>query len=102
MKLTTYAVAYSAFVDIYLAVYPAIVLFQLQLKLKKKIALSIALGIGCVYVWIPHVPLKMPPWTRSTDKDPAPVLSPYIKRLEFPKASPALTSHVGLFSPRHI
>ncbi|KAK7229256.1 hypothetical protein V2G26_001426 [Clonostachys chloroleuca] len=48
VNFSLYAGAYSAFVDIYLAVYPAIVLFQLQLKLKKKIALSIALGIGCV------------------------------------------------------
>lgn len=54
---------FSAFVDIYLAVYPATVLFQLQLSLKgklapvvslgisslwKKIALAVALGIGSV------------------------------------------------------
>ena len=36
--------------DLYLAVYPATVLFTLQMKLKKRIALSIALGIGSVFV----------------------------------------------------
>ncbi|KAF9871286.1 hypothetical protein CkaCkLH20_11207 [Colletotrichum karsti] len=43
-----YAGAFSAFVDVYLAVYPAIVLFSLQMSTKKKIALSCALGIGSV------------------------------------------------------
>lgn len=43
-----YSGAYNAFVDIYLAVYPAIVLFKLQMKMKKKIVLSLALGIGAV------------------------------------------------------
>lgn len=43
-----YAGAFSAAVDLYLAVYPATILFSLQMKLKKKIALSIALGIGSV------------------------------------------------------
>jgi hypothetical protein len=36
--------------DLYLAVYPATVLFTLQMKFKKRIALSIALGIGSVFV----------------------------------------------------
>lgn len=40
--------AFSAFVDVYLAVYPAVVLFKLQMKLRKKVALIVALGIGCV------------------------------------------------------
>ncbi|KAI6371870.1 hypothetical protein MCOR25_003898 [Pyricularia grisea] len=43
-----YAGSFSAFVDVYLAVYPAVVLFNLQLSLKKKLALSSALGIGSV------------------------------------------------------
>ncbi|KAE9577985.1 hypothetical protein CGCF415_v009686 [Colletotrichum fructicola] len=43
-----YAGAFSAFVDVYLAVYPAIVLFGLQMSTKKKVALSCALGIGSV------------------------------------------------------
>lgn len=32
--------------DLYLAVYPACVLFNLQMKIQKKVGLSIALGIG--------------------------------------------------------
>ncbi|KAL1850973.1 hypothetical protein VTK73DRAFT_9567 [Phialemonium thermophilum] len=43
-----YAGSFSAATDLYLAVYPAIVLFKLNLKLRKKIALSAALGIGSV------------------------------------------------------
>lgn len=46
--------AFSAFVDVYLAVYPAVVLFGLQMSLKKKVVLSSALGIGSMYV--PHHP----------------------------------------------
>ncbi|KLU91676.1 hypothetical protein MAPG_10194 [Magnaporthiopsis poae ATCC 64411] len=42
-----FAGAYSAFVDMYLAIYPTIVLFRLQsLSWRKKAALSIALGLG--------------------------------------------------------
>ncbi|RYP13584.1 hypothetical protein DL767_010656 [Monosporascus sp. MG133] len=37
-----------AAVDLYLAVYPTIVLFKLQLSLRKKLALSTALGVGFV------------------------------------------------------
>lgn len=40
--------AFSAFVDLYFAFYPALVLFNLQMNIKKKIALSFALGIGSV------------------------------------------------------
>jgi hypothetical protein len=43
-----YAGIFSAFVDIYLAIYPTVVLFKLQLPTRKKIALCIALGIGLV------------------------------------------------------
>ncbi|OHW91991.1 integral membrane protein [Colletotrichum incanum] len=43
-----YAGAFSAFVDVYLALYPAIVLCRLQMSTKKKIALSCALGIGSI------------------------------------------------------
>jgi hypothetical protein len=45
-KLTT--IALSAFMDLYLAVYPAIILAGLQMNMKKKIALGVALGIGSV------------------------------------------------------
>lgn len=41
---------FSAFVDLYLALYPAFILFHLQMSLRKKIALSAALGLGSVYV----------------------------------------------------
>ncbi|KAK1638742.1 hypothetical protein BDP81DRAFT_479826 [Colletotrichum phormii] len=40
--------SFSAFVDVYLAVYPAIILFGLQMATRKKIALSCALGIGSI------------------------------------------------------
>jgi len=43
-----YAGGYSALVDLYLAIYPATVLFNLQMPFKKKLALSIALGIGSI------------------------------------------------------
>lgn len=42
--------AISAFVDLYLAIYPSTVLFKLQMSLRKKIALSAAMGLGAVYV----------------------------------------------------
>lgn len=38
--------AYSAVVDFYLAIYPAIVLWSMSMHLKKKLALSVALGFG--------------------------------------------------------
>ncbi|RYC65170.1 hypothetical protein CHU98_g1045 [Xylaria longipes] len=38
--------AFSAFVDLYLAVYPGVVLYKIKLPTRKKIALSLALGIG--------------------------------------------------------
>lgn len=45
-----FEIAFSAFVDLYLATYPAFILFHLQMSLRKKIALSAALGLGTVYV----------------------------------------------------
>lgn len=41
-------VASSAFLDFYLAIYPAVVLWKLQMPLQKKVALSCALGMGVV------------------------------------------------------
>lgn len=38
--------AFSAFVDLYLAVYPTCVLYKLQMNAKKKLALCFALGLG--------------------------------------------------------
>ncbi|KAF2453059.1 hypothetical protein BDY21DRAFT_388291 [Lineolata rhizophorae] len=43
-----FAGSFSATVDLYLAVYPTIVLFKLQMSIKKKLALSSALGLGSV------------------------------------------------------
>ncbi|OHW96428.1 integral membrane protein [Colletotrichum incanum] len=40
--------AFCAFVDLYLAIYPAVVLARLQMSTRKKAALSIALGIGSI------------------------------------------------------
>lgn len=48
MLMRPCALAFSAFVDLYLAIYPAIILFKLQMNLKKKLALVVALGIGSV------------------------------------------------------
>jgi len=41
---------FSAFLDLYLAVYPSIVLYKLQMNRKKKLALGGALGIGSMCV----------------------------------------------------
>ncbi|KAI9898884.1 hypothetical protein N3K66_005345 [Trichothecium roseum] len=49
MILVYYAIAagaFSAFTDLYLAIYPAFVLTKLQLNIRKKMALCSALGIG--------------------------------------------------------
>ncbi|KAK8117800.1 uncharacterized protein PG998_006081 [Apiospora kogelbergensis] len=40
--------AFSAFVDFYLAAYPSIVLYNLQMDRRRKIVVSIALGLGVV------------------------------------------------------
>lgn len=40
--------ALSAFVDLYLAIYPTAILMSLQMTLKKKLALCAALGLGAV------------------------------------------------------
>ncbi|TDZ51523.1 hypothetical protein CTRI78_v007628 [Colletotrichum trifolii] len=46
VHFAVYTGSLAAFVDGYLAIYPAIVLARLQMSLKKKVALSVALGIG--------------------------------------------------------
>ncbi|KAK2736470.1 hypothetical protein FQN55_001647 [Onygenales sp. PD_40] len=49
--LINYAIftgALSAFVDLYLSIYPITVLFKLQMSLRKKLALSAALGLGTI------------------------------------------------------
>jgi hypothetical protein len=50
--------AFSAAVDLYLAIYPATVLFTLQMKRKRKIALSVALGIGSMCVPSPSLAIS--------------------------------------------
>ncbi|KAK3897401.1 integral membrane protein [Staphylotrichum tortipilum] len=45
-----FTTAVSLLADLYLAVYPALVLRKLQMSLKKKIALSAALGVGGISV----------------------------------------------------
>ncbi|KAK7937654.1 uncharacterized protein PG986_014522 [Apiospora aurea] len=46
--LTFLDVAFSGFVDFYLAAYPSIVLYKLQMARRKKVIVSIALGLGAV------------------------------------------------------
>ncbi|CAI7652617.1 unnamed protein product [Penicillium viridicatum] len=49
--LINYAIfngAFSAFVDLFLAIYPGVVLFKLQMSLRKKIALTSAFGLGAI------------------------------------------------------
>ncbi|KAK3951096.1 hypothetical protein QBC32DRAFT_393309 [Pseudoneurospora amorphoporcata] len=46
--LAYWASTCSAFLDFYLAIYPAVVLWKLQMHTKKKLALSSALGMGLV------------------------------------------------------
>ncbi|KAK1535871.1 integral membrane protein [Colletotrichum paranaense] len=48
VSFAIYTGAFGAFVDLYLAVYPALVLARLQMSIKKKAALSVALGIGSI------------------------------------------------------
>ncbi|KAG9253062.1 uncharacterized protein F5Z01DRAFT_172050 [Emericellopsis atlantica] len=43
-----FAGGFSAVTDLYLAVYPAVVLWKLQINIRKKIALCVALGIGSI------------------------------------------------------
>lgn len=88
-----YPIAFSAFVDVYLAVYPAIVLFGLQMSTKKKIALSCALGIGSVYVLsIWHASLLVTAVTNG--RLIVLVLLLFTKQLEY-RLSQATTSLVG-------
>ncbi|KAI2618195.1 hypothetical protein GGR54DRAFT_606409 [Hypoxylon sp. NC1633] len=48
VNYSIFAGAFSGFVDLYLAVYPAIVLYSLQMNAKRKFALAFALGLGSV------------------------------------------------------
>ncbi|KOS43194.1 hypothetical protein ACN38_g5926 [Penicillium nordicum] len=48
INYATFNGAFSAFVDLFLAIYPGVVLFKLQMSLRKKIALTAALGLGAI------------------------------------------------------
>ncbi|KAI6778592.1 uncharacterized protein J7T54_003371 [Emericellopsis cladophorae] len=48
VDFSIFAGGFSAVTDLYLAVYPAVVLWKLQLNVRKKIALCVALGIGSI------------------------------------------------------
>lgn len=50
--------AFSAFVDLFLAIYPGVVLFKLQMSLRKKIALTSAFGLGAMYGNLTTDPFK--------------------------------------------
>lgn len=39
-------IALSAFVDLYLSIYPAVILWKLNMSVKKRLALMCALGLG--------------------------------------------------------
>lgn len=43
-------IALSAFVDLYLAIYPTTVLLHLHMSLRKRLALCAALGLGAMWV----------------------------------------------------
>ncbi|KAH8891131.1 hypothetical protein GQ53DRAFT_865868 [Thozetella sp. PMI_491] len=67
VKWSFYAGTLSAFTDLYLALYPAVVLFGLQMKLKKKLILSAALGVGSVATVISVYKITRMPSLASTD-----------------------------------
>ncbi|CAM1504818.1 Fc.00g024090.m01.CDS01 [Cosmosporella sp. VM-42] len=48
VNFAIFAGSLSAFTDLYLAIYPGVVLWSLQMNIRKKIALSFALGIGSI------------------------------------------------------
>ncbi|KAH7025898.1 uncharacterized protein B0I36DRAFT_329392 [Microdochium trichocladiopsis] len=62
-----YTGAFSAFVDLYLAVYPTVVLCKLRLSIGKKIGLSIALGFGFVSTVVAIYKCTMIPSLESPD-----------------------------------
>ncbi|SPO06474.1 uncharacterized protein DNG_09164 [Cephalotrichum gorgonifer] len=65
--LAFWASTSSAFLDFYLAVYPAIVLWGLQMPLKKKLVLSGVLGVGFVSGCVGIVKATGVPTLRSMD-----------------------------------
>lgn len=59
--------AFSAFVDLFLAIYPGVVLFKLQMSLRKKIALTAALGLGAMYGNLAIDPFKFSKLTSTVN-----------------------------------
>jgi hypothetical protein len=47
-RITEHSSVLSAVVDLYLAIYPTVILPRLQMSIKKKLALCAALGLGAV------------------------------------------------------
>ncbi|KAJ0140866.1 hypothetical protein CTA2_1617 [Colletotrichum tanaceti] len=48
VSYATYSGVFCVFADVYLSIYPAVVLSRLQMDIRKKVALSIALGFGSI------------------------------------------------------
>ncbi|TQN68218.1 hypothetical protein CSHISOI_07280, partial [Colletotrichum shisoi] len=48
VSYATYSGAFCVFADVYLSIYPAVVLSKLQMDIRKKVALSVALGFGSI------------------------------------------------------
>lgn len=89
-------IAFSGFLDFYLAFYPAIQLWKLQMPVKRKFTLSIALGLGLVYV---HISLLsyMSTWVFSNKiLYPVPELWQFTK-LPVRQLLPAKIHHVSAY-----
>ncbi|KAK3335272.1 hypothetical protein B0T19DRAFT_351385 [Cercophora scortea] len=67
VKYSIGAGSFSAAADLYLAIYPTIVLFKLHVETKKKIALCVALGIGSVATVVAIYKTTRLPSLASTD-----------------------------------
>ncbi|KAK1499400.1 integral membrane protein [Colletotrichum cuscutae] len=66
VSFATYSGAFCAFADVYLSVYPAVVLSKLQMNRRKKIALSVALGFGSLSgIVVIYKCIKLPSLTSS-------------------------------------
>lgn len=54
-SMTDHRETFSAIVDLYLAICPAVVLCSLQINLKKKVVLSVALRLSSMYAYTLYV-----------------------------------------------
>ncbi|EYE91326.1 uncharacterized protein EURHEDRAFT_406167 [Aspergillus ruber CBS 135680] len=60
--------AFSAFTDLYLAIYPSVILLRLNMSARKKIALCLALGLGSIACAMAVVKcLQLPGLSNKTD-----------------------------------